>query len=390
MAEHRMSDTTPDALAVLLERLLGDPDRDSATREFLAREAADAIRTEFLLVPRTEVRTEYGVRYRTVGEGRIASADVARHRAEHVYAGKAVPVQRETWTGSWSEIPECPSVTTDGAHAWQADVDTPPGVVGCAVCPATTQWPLPADGDQQWLTMTPNTAAATSGTTPSRSGRTCAPNVVPRFSMTRTEKPMPADRDLIAEGRAELRALEESPSADRAFELALRAGQNLADLLAELEAQRQRVDELAAQRNPNDEALVEGSWFHPDDLPKILGNFMRSSAEHAREAKDAHLQLAEARARIAELERERDEASWSLAETREMARMGDARIAELEAAQRPPLGYVVLAHHPAQDPYVSEADKLFATEGDAAAVCDAKPPIGQFWYTVAAVREVQP
>jgi hypothetical protein len=110
------------------------------------------------------------------------------------------------------------------------------------------------------------------------------------------------ERDLIAEGRARLAALEESPSTDRAFDLALWAGQNLAVLLAELEAQRQRVDELAAQRNPDDEVLVEGSWFHPNDLPKILGNYMRSADEDGRRWKDAVVENKALRARVAELE----------------------------------------------------------------------------------------
>ena len=41
--------------------------------------------------------------------------------------------------------------------------------------------------------------------------------------------------------------------------------------------------------------LVEGSWFKRTDLPEVLGNFMRSSAEHAREAKDLLVALTELR-----------------------------------------------------------------------------------------------
>lgn len=44
------------------------------------------------------------------------------------------------------------------------------------------------------------------------------------------------DRDLIAEGRAKLAALKEAPSTDRAFDLALWAGENLAAMLDALEA----------------------------------------------------------------------------------------------------------------------------------------------------------
>lgn len=50
------------------------------------------------------------------------------------------------------------------------------------------------------------------------------------------------------------------------------------------------------------EVLVEGSWFKVDDLPEILGNFMRSSDEHAREAKALSMKLAEVRARVGVLE----------------------------------------------------------------------------------------
>lgn len=106
-------------------------------------------------------------------------------------------------------------------------------------------------------------------------------------------------RDLIAEGRERLTALSESPTTDRAFDLALWAGQNLAEILAELEAQRERVNELAAKRNPDDEVLVEDSWFHPDDLPKVLGNHMRSLTEERRRTKDMYIELEAARAAIA-------------------------------------------------------------------------------------------
>lgn len=70
---------------------------------------------------------------------------------------------------------------------------------------------------------------------------------------------------------------------------------------ADVAAVRERVGELAAQRNPDDEVLVQGFWFHPADLPKILGNFMRRSDDWAREAKDAYIALMK-------VQRERDEA----------------------------------------------------------------------------------
>lgn len=133
---------------------------------------------------------------------------------------------------------------------------------------------------------------------------------------------MSSDRDLITEAREMLSrtAPGHSMTSDpwTAYEWT-RA--NLPALLDELEAQRARVNELAAQRNPDDEVLVEGSWFHPADLPKILGNFMRASDEYARDAKDAWIELEQLRA-----ERERELAVVAAKQQRD-----DARIAELEA-----------------------------------------------------------
>jgi hypothetical protein len=44
------------------------------------------------------------------------------------------------------------------------------------------------------------------------------------------------------------------------------------------------------------EVLVEGSFFPVDELPTILGNFMRSSAQYARDAKSEYLRSEEIRA----------------------------------------------------------------------------------------------
>lgn len=41
----------------------------------------------------------------------------------------------------------------------------------------------------------------------------------------------------------------------------------------------------AGWEHPDDEVLVEGSWFARPDLPVILGNFMRRCDEYGREAK---------------------------------------------------------------------------------------------------------
>jgi len=48
------------------------------------------------------------------------------------------------------------------------------------------------------------------------------------------------------------------------------------------------------------EVLVEDSWFKVDDLPDILGNFMRASAEHGREAKRYAMEIARLRAALGE------------------------------------------------------------------------------------------
>lgn len=87
----------------------------------------------------------------------------------------------------------------------------------------------------------------------------------------------------------------------------------------------QRCDELTAKRNPDDDVLVEGTWFHPDDLPKILGNHMRSVDEEQRRTKDAAIALDDARARVTALK----------------AAVA-ARDEQLEAAQREPIGYAVV------------------------------------------------
>ena len=61
---------------------------------------------------------------------------------------------------------------------------------------------------------------------------------------------------------------------------------------------RRRIAELEAtlvELQPA-EVLVEGSFFRVEDLPTILGNFMRSSAQYARDAKSQYLRSEEIRA----------------------------------------------------------------------------------------------
>jgi hypothetical protein len=54
------------------------------------------------------------------------------------------------------------------------------------------------------------------------------------------------------------------------------------------------------------EVLVEDSWFKVDDLPDILGNFMRASADHGREAKQYAMEVQRLRAELAEARRVAD------------------------------------------------------------------------------------
>jgi hypothetical protein len=103
------------------------------------------------------------------------------------------------------------------------------------------------------------------------------------------------DRDLVAEGRAKLAALAENPATDRAFDLAEWAGLNLAVLLDALESARTAIGEMQTA--------------HESQLTRMV-------KERAR------LQR-----KVARLEHDLTAAY--------------ARIDALEAAQRPPLGYVV-------------------------------------------------
>lgn len=47
-----------------------------------------------------------------------------------------------------------------------------------------------------------------------------------------------------------------------------------------------------------DEVLVGGSWFKRAELPTILANYMRSSDEYARQAKDVLVTLTELRSTV--------------------------------------------------------------------------------------------
>jgi hypothetical protein len=69
------------------------------------------------------------------------------------------------------------------------------------------------------------------------------------------------------------------------------------------------------------EVLVEDSWFKVEDLPEILGNFMRASAEHGREAKRHAMEVQRLRAENTALAAKVSTAreAWEAAETAWMA-----------------------------------------------------------------------
>ena len=112
--------STRDALARLLDEhavirltaigkfsCYGCPDRRWADHDGFAEHLADLVAAEFLVVPRSEVRIEYGVEWRNIVDSPAKSADVARHRAVHVWGvGPDAARQREVWTGPWSPLPE--------------------------------------------------------------------------------------------------------------------------------------------------------------------------------------------------------------------------------------------------------------------------------------------
>lgn len=64
-----------------------------------------------------------------------------------------------------------------------------------------------------------------------------------------------------------------------------------------LTARLDDVEEALVELQP-DPVLVEGSWIPFRDLATVCGNFMRSSAEHARAAKAAHVRVAELEAAV--------------------------------------------------------------------------------------------
>lgn len=69
---------------------------------------------------------------------------------------------------------------------------------------------------------------------------------------------------------------------------------HLIELIDRVEAAESTLVEL----KPAD-VLIEDSWFAVADLPTILGNFMRSSDQFARDAKEAHIRAEVSEAKVA-------------------------------------------------------------------------------------------
>ena len=114
--------------------------------------------------------------------------------------------------------------------------------------------------------------------------------------------------------------------------------------IAELETERDQAKAEVADLHaaltelaPADEVLVEGSYFPRADLPRVLGNFMRASADYAREAKEGHRRAEAAEAETAAL-RARIQALAD-DETRHLIRWIDDSHLVVERARRDALGH---------------------------------------------------
>lgn len=92
---------------------------------------------------------------------------------------------------------------------------------------------------------------------------------------------MSDNRELIAEAREWTAAVSTYPGAGHFI-------RKLATTLEAADRELAEATQMMVELQP-DPVLVEGSWFPVKDLPKILGNYMRSSAEYAREAKREYL-----------------------------------------------------------------------------------------------------
>jgi hypothetical protein len=95
---------------------------------------AEQIDVEHLVVPRSEVSTEYGVQYGSFVHGDVVSAEAARRRAVEVFEYPPDAArQRLVWTGPWSPLPED---AEDGGCGYEWDHTIRVGENVCQECGA--------------------------------------------------------------------------------------------------------------------------------------------------------------------------------------------------------------------------------------------------------------
>lgn len=93
--------STPDDLALLLDQLLGDPERDTETRNFLAREMANAILDRYLVVPRADMAEEWAL-HDTAGDPDCSpDGDLFESLAD---AKRELEKQRGAWRSGGSPV----------------------------------------------------------------------------------------------------------------------------------------------------------------------------------------------------------------------------------------------------------------------------------------------
>ncbi|KIA63027.1 hypothetical protein FG87_21935 [Nocardia vulneris] len=95
---------------------------------------AEAVEAEHLVIPRSDIVTEYGVQTHWTDTTLVEvcrSEDVARYRSERIWSGRPV-VSRETWSSPWTPHPAEPAPVRCSDCGYpegrQPDCDTCKGV----------------------------------------------------------------------------------------------------------------------------------------------------------------------------------------------------------------------------------------------------------------------
>ncbi len=149
-----------------------------------------------------------------------------------------------------------------------------------------------------------------------------------------------SDRDLIAEGQAQLDALETDPNGSAAFTLSEWAGLNLAEILRRWESDARDLHAVAV--------VLDGiiTQLGVEDDEAVLQHIRQLQARSA-ELDTVAIEALAAYRRIAELEQDVREEGNRVGRLQDQLRAACAegadalaRVAELEAAQRPPLGRI--------------------------------------------------